>query len=227
MAMTISPLATAADFIEFGSNAELVQNTDVWNDQTINRLLVRATTHLQTRCQRRIVPFTGKVESHRAYGISPDEYGEQGDMPMDLTGALGWSQASALGVSSMVREFWLDETAPIYGEWWTFTLETVEIERTFGDVQTFSGPDFVQWQGPEVDTGHIRMPIGTYCPIGSTIRVTYGGGYNPIPDDLNLACIFQAMKFLLIGAEPEERIGMTTKDLDAEIVALIGEYAQY
>lgn len=226
--MQILPLATSDDFRAFGSARELVQNTDRWTDAVLDQLMVNVTTMLQSRCQARLTPFTGKVESHLAYGISPDEYGQQGDIPMDLTGALGWSQAAALGVSSMIREFWLDESAPIYPEWWTFNLESVTIERTFGDSQTFTAPaDFARWQGPFVDTGRVKMPIGTYCPIGSTIVVQYGGGYDPVPGDLNLAAIFQAMKIVILGNEPTARRGtLDLMELDNEIVMLLAEYAK-
>jgi hypothetical protein len=225
--MMILPLATADQFKRFGSAKELVQNEERWPEDAIETLMVDATTMLQSRSQARLSPFTGKTETHQAKGISPDEYGQQGDIPMDLTGALGWSQAAALGVNSMVREFWLDENAPMYQEWWSFDLEQVEILRTFGDTQLFSSPaDFASWQGPDVDTGHVKMPIGTYCPIGSTIKVTYGGGYNPIPGDLKMACIFQAMKLIIVGMEPQMRKGMDLNELDAEITLTISPYAK-
>jgi hypothetical protein len=227
--MVILPLATVDDFKAWGSNAELVQNEQRWTQEQLTRLMIRATTHLQSRCLRRLTPFTGKVESYTAYGISPEEYGEQGDLPMDLTGALGWSAASSMGVSSMVREFWLEEVAPLWPEWWTYTLDTVEILRTFGDTQVFNAAngDMVQWQGPEVDTGHIKMPIGTYCPVGSTIRTTYGGGYDPIPDDLNLATIMVAQKLVILGDEPGGSKHNQMGDVDEMIVSLLGSYARY
>lgn len=227
MAMAILPLATTDEFKAFGSARELVQNTDRWSDAALDRLMVNVTTMLQSRCQARLTPFTGKVETHKAYGIDPDEYGEQGDMPMDLTGALAWSRASSLGVSNMIREFWLDECAPIYPEWWAYTLESVMIERTFGDSQTFGPNDFARWQGPFVDTGRVKMPIGTYCPIGSTIVITYSGGYSPVPGDLQLAAIFQAMKMIILANEPTARRGtLDLTELDHEIIVLLAEYAK-
>lgn len=224
MVMTLSPLATSADLQEFGSNMELLQNTTRWTTPVLDRLMLRATRAVEGKCRRRLAPFSAKVESHRAQGIAPDEYGGQPAMPMDLTGAVGWSQAAAMGVSNMVREFWLDEYPPEYQELWAYNLESVEIERTFSDSQTFTGPDFVSWQGPEPDTGHVKMPIGTYCPTGSTIRVTYGGGYQTVPDDLNLATVMQAMKFVIVGAEPETRQGMSTAELDTEMALLLAPF---
>lgn len=228
MTDTVTPLATVEDFQNFGSNRELTQNEQRWSPGTIATLMLRATRSVESRCQRRLAPFTGKVESHEAVGIAPDEYGNQGGMPMDLTGALGWSQAAALGVSDMVRKFWLDENPPMYQELWTYALDTIEILRTFGDTQSFSVADFGSFQGPEFDTGLVRMPIGTYCPLGSTIRITYGGGYTAgIPDDLNQACIFQAMKLVLIGAEPYGRSDLSTTGLDSELTMLLAPYCKY
>lgn len=227
MVATLTPLATWQDFESFGSNAELVQNEEIWTQVAKTRLMVRATRRIESRCQRRLAPFTAKVESQRAYGISPDEYGEQGDMPMDLSGALGWSQAAALGVSSMVREFWLEEYAPMYPELWTYDLVSIEILRTFGDTSDFQASDFAALQGPELDTGHCRVQIGTYCPVGSTIRITYGGGYTAeIPDDLNMACVLQATKLILVGAEPELRKGMDAEQLDEELADHLVPYAK-
>lgn len=225
---TLTPLASPSDFLSFGSNPQLVQDEEVWTPVAIGRLMNRATRRIESVCKRRLSPFSALVESHRAEGISPDEYGEQGDMPMDLTGALGWSQAAALGVSSMVREFWLDQYEPAgYTEMWTYELTTVEILRTFGDVSSFQASDFAALQGPELDTGHCKMQIGTYCPIGSTIRITYSGGYTvAVPDDLNLACVLQAMKFVLLGAEPEVRKDMSTEEIDSEIAGLLIPFAR-
>lgn len=219
-------LATPSDFLGFGSNQELAQTEESWTDAAIVNLLRRASVSLETRCKRRLAAFT-KTESHSAYGISPDEYGEQGDMALNLSGALGWSQARALGVASMVREFWLDEWAPAYPELWTYTLESFTVLRTFGDTQTVDAATLRTWQGPETDTGHLKAPIGFYCPEGSTVRITYSGGYTVgIPWDLNQACVFQAMKYMILGMEPESRSSMSTAELDEEILVLITNYVR-
>jgi hypothetical protein len=226
--VTVTPLASVDDFVGFGSNQELVQDGKRWSPSRLETLMLQATDAIQDRCQRRLAPFTAKVESHDAFGISPDEYGgDQGGMPLDITGALGWSQAAALGVSDMVRKFWLDENPPMFQELWTYDIASIELLRTFGDTQTFTASDFALLQGPEFDTGEIRMQIGTYCPIGTTIRVTYGGGYTlGLPYSLNMACILQAMKYVLLGNEPYGREGMSMTGLDQELVMLLGPYAK-
>jgi hypothetical protein len=224
---TVTPLASAQDLQGFASNTELLQNDERWSPTQIAKLMVRATRSIESRCQRRLAPFTGKVEQQDAYGIDPEEYGGQGGMPLDLSGALGWSQAAALGVSDMVRKFWLDENPPMYQELWTYDLTSIEILRTFGDTQTFQGAAFRSIQGPEPDTGLMRLAIGTFCPIGSTLRITYGGGYTlGIPDDLNEACILQAMKIILIGNEPYTREGLSMRDLNEELTIKLAPYAK-
>lgn len=226
MTITVSPLATWQDFESFGSNAELVQNEEVWTTLAKTKLMNRATRRIESMCNRRLAPFTGLIESQEAYGIDPDEYGSQGSMPMDITGALGWSQAAALGVSDMVRKFWLDQSCPQYADYWSITVESILILRTFGDTQLINDAGLLTVQGPNYDTGLVKLQIGTYCPIGSTVVFTYSGGYTvQIPEDLNLACILQAMKFALIGAEPELRKDMSSKELDDEITMLLAPFA--
>lgn len=226
MTITVSPLATPQDFTNWGSNAELVQNNDIWTPLAITGLMNRATRRVESMCNRRLAPFTGLVESQEAFGIDPDEYGSQGSMPMDITGALGWSQAAALGVSDMVRKFWLDQSCPQYVDYWSVTVESILILRTFGDTQLINDAGLLTVQGPEYDTGLIKLQIGTYCPIGSTCRITYSGGYTvQIPEDLNLACIFVATKMILLSAEPEVRTGMSLAELDNEIKEMLAPYA--
>jgi hypothetical protein len=223
--MQILPLIDTDTFKAFGSARELIQNSDRWPDATLNQLLVSVTTMIQSRCQSRITPFTNKIETHSAYGISPDEYTAQGMMPTDLSGALGWSRAAAFGVTAMIREFWVDECAPMYGEWWTFTLNKVTILRTMGDQQIFT--DFTRWQGPDVDTGHVKMPVGTYCPVNSVLQVEYSGGYNPVPGDLQMAATFLAMKQIILANEPTARRGtLDLMELDNEVTSLIAPYAK-
>lgn len=230
MATTTAPLASVIDFLGFGSNQELTQNQDIWTQPALARLMLRATAAVESKCQTKLAPFTGHVESCYARGIGADEYGFMGDMAMDQNAAIGMSTAASFGVSDMVRRYWLDQVPPRNQELWVYNVTSIELLRTFGDVQFIDGTlafGAQLWQGPEVDTGMIRMPIGTLCPQGTTIRTTYDGGYNvSIPEDLNLACILQAMKFLLVGAEPELRAHMETSNLDDELNMLLAPYVR-
>jgi hypothetical protein len=98
-------------------------------------ILNEATAHLEDRTGRRLAPFKGHIFQERLFGIDPAEYGNNADMPMDIFGSLGMSQAIALGASTLVRHFWLDQFAPVYPELWTYTIKSMDIYRTYGDTQ--------------------------------------------------------------------------------------------
>lgn len=227
--MAYTPLASVADLQGFGSFAELVQNSQVWTGPALASLMVRASRMIETRCNRRLAPFgtpaTGSpyMESHRAYGIDSDGVAPS-DMPLDMIAALGRSKALAYGALNMVRDFWLDQYAPQWPDLWTYTMDHVQLVRAYGDSEIVPAANL---EGPEPDTGHFRLRLGTFCPIGTTVRVYYSGGYTGgVPDDLNTACIFQAAKLLLVGAEPELPSGMSTGEIDAEITGLLLDYVR-
>ena len=94
---------------------------------TLADILVEATSHLEDRTGRRLAPFTGHIYEDRLFGIDPSEYGNNADMPMDIFGSLGLSQAIALGASTLVRHFWLDQFAPVYPELWTYNIQSMTI----------------------------------------------------------------------------------------------------
>lgn len=223
MATTLAPLATPDDLQSFASTRELLQNQERWPPSAIAKLLLRATRSIESRCDRRLAPFTGLFESVRADGVDIEQVGV-GLFPLDLQGAMGRSTAAAYGTINLIRDFWLREYPPQYQDLWTYDIAQVQVIRFWGD-ETFVAPSLIE--GPEVDTGHFKVPLGTFLPTGSTVRVTYGGGYTvEIPDDLVQACIFQAMKLILIGNEPYSREGGSTAPLDEEITLLIAPFAR-
>lgn len=220
---TLIPLASSADLTEFSSSPELLQNEERWPPSSIDRLMVRATRAIETRCDRRLAPFT-ITETTRAEGVANDS-SPNDDVPLDLRSALGRAQSMAFGATSLVRDFWLAQYAPVYQDLWSYSISKIELVTSYGGTQTITPPSNIE--GPEADTGHLRLRLGTFCPPGTTVRFTYSGGYSPIPDDLNLACILQAMKFVMIGAEPYSREGLSTAGLDDEIVGLIASFIRY
>lgn len=189
------------------------------NPTAQDALMLRTTRTIENRCGRRLVSFT-KSESHRAEGVDQDGFGNA-DMPMNLQTALGWSQSVAFANTNLVRDVWLDECAPVFPDMWSYTLVQIELLLAYGDNMTVGAGSV---QGPQPDSGWLRLNLGTFAPVGTTIVVTYSGGYDPIPDDLQQAAIFQAMKFALLGAEPEQRKDLSTAELDAEILGLIAPY---
>lgn len=216
--MATTPFATFAQAEAFQSGSEVFRSITDPTAQT--DLMITATEQIEDRCDRRLSPFT-VTESHRATGVDQDILGSA-DMPLGLTGALGYSQALAFSSVNMVRDVFLDEYAPRRSDLWTYTVGQIELLRAYGDTQIV---DVGEIEGPEPDSGHLRFHLGVFCPVGSWIRVTYSGGYTATtPWALQQACIYQAMKLAIIGAEPEARKELSTAELDAEVLTLIAPY---
>lgn len=217
MVSAVTPLAQPSDATAFGSLPEVYRNNP---DQTYTALLARATRAIESRCDRRLAPFTGLVETTRAEGVDPDSAAGSG-WPLSLQGSLGLSKANALGATALCRDLWLREYAPIYPDMWAGSIQSITLTLAYGGTQTLPAGEMA---GPDPDTGHVRLNLGTFCPPGTTIAVTYSGGYDPVPDDLVQACLLQAMKLALIGAEPQTRSGLSYAELDAELVGLLDPY---
>jgi hypothetical protein len=193
---------------------------------TIADILVEATSHLEDRTGRRLAPFKGHIYEDRLFGIDPSEYGNNADMPMDIFGSLGLSQAIALGASTLVRHFWLDQFAPVYPELWTYNIQSMTIFRTYGDYQpidVYHGGV----RGPDVTDGHVWLRLGTFAPQGTRVRVVYDGGYTvSIPPSLRRACLFQAAKFIILEFEPQTRRDMNLDQIDTQIDMLIAPWVR-
>lgn len=217
--MTYTPLATPDDMTGTPYSV-LWRGTETGKQLDV---MVRASRALETRTGRRLTPFTGLVQSERAEGVDAAGSGYSGPLP--LLDALGRSRAQAFGDGSpSVRDVWLDEHAPLASELWTYSGVSVTLLPGYGGSQTIAGSAL---EGPEPDTGHLRLPLGTWCPVGTTIRVTYSGGYTlGVPDDLREACLLQAAKLLILRMEPQARPGMDTDDLEKELTELLAPYAR-
>jgi hypothetical protein len=214
-------LASVADLMK--RYPELVVDLET---TTLADILAEATAHLEDRTGRRLAPFTGHIFQERLFGIDPAEYGNNADMPMDIYGSLGMSQAIALGASTLVRHFWLDQFAPVYPELWTYTIESMTIYRTYGDFQPI---DFENGgvRGPDVTDGHVWIRLGTFAPEGSRVEVVYSGGYtNGVPPSLRRACLFQAAKFIILEFEPQTRREMNLDQIDQQIDMLIAPWVR-
>lgn len=214
-----TPIATPTD-MSSGALSFMFRGVTAAYQQSV---MIRASRAVEARCGRRFAPFT-VTESSTAEGVSMFGAGADSDLPLPMAGALGLSRARALGATSLVQDFWVSQCAPLWPELWTYTGLTVQLRRTWGDIQNLAATQLV---GPETDTGHVRMPIGTYCPVGTTIVATYSGGYTlGMPDELVQAVKLQAAKSLIVEIEPEARPGMDTGDLEAEIIDLLAPYAR-
>lgn len=215
-------LATVADFqIRM---PELAKNYD---PLLIAETLVEATDQIETLTSRRLAPFSDYVYEDRLYGIDPNEYGDTTlGTPMPWAGTLGASYADALGDNNLIRHFWLDQFAVHHPELWTYNLQSIVLDLTYGNTMTV---DFANGglTGPAKTDGHCWMRIGTFAPEGTRITVTYGGGFTVgIPPALKRACIYQAAKFLIVDAEPVLRAAINTDELDAQITSILAPWAR-
>lgn len=170
MADSPVPLCSPAQF-KSGAFADLVKGYD---QQGLTDLLIESTRLCEEATGRRLAPFTGITETHRATGIDPDEYADSANLPMDIQGTLGRSYAYALGASSLVRHLWLNEYAPRYPEMWQYQNVQITILRSYGGTENLTS---AQYTGAETDSGHIWYQLGMFIPVGSLARVTYSGGY--------------------------------------------------
>lgn len=181
-------------------------------------ILVEATSFIEDNTSRRLAPFTNHICEERLFGISPDEYGDvSADMPIDIYGSLGISKAAALGASDLVRHLWLDQYAPFYPELWTYDIHSMRIFRTYGDYQDI---DFNHGGilGPNITDGHVWFRLGTFIPEGSFVKVVYSGGYtNGVPPALRRACLFQAIKYVILECEPQMRTAMDLKEIESSV----------
>jgi len=206
----MTALASATDVTDLGYGT-LVRGIA---PPALDKLVARASRTVESKCTRRFAPFT-ITESVRADGIDPAAI-ETAGWPLDLIAALGQSRSRAYGESTLVRDVWLSEYAPIYPELWTYSNVSIVLARAFGDTQDVLASSL---EGPEPDSGHFRFRLGTFVPIGTTVRITYSGGYTvSIPDDLVQATVMQTALFAVLAAEPQQR-----KDFKGSLDELKGQ----
>ena len=192
-------------------------------------ILVEATDHIEDMTNRRLAPFTGHYYEDRLFGVNPNEYGNSADMPMDIRGSLGMSQAASLGFSAsdLVRHFWVDQFAPVHPELWTYNIQQMAVYTTFGSVQYVDIANNGIIMGPGITDGHVWFRLGTFAPEESRVRVIYDGGYTvQIPPALRRACLFQAVKFVMLEFEPQTRKEMNMDEIDNQIGRLLAPWAR-
>lgn len=194
---SVTPLITWAQFAQ-GAFADLAKGyTDAGAQSD---LLVEATRVTESICDRRLAPFTITAESHRAEGIDPDEYTDAANLPMDVRSTIGANYAAALGASTLVRAVWLNEFAPAYPEYWTYSNVSIEIVRSYGGNQPVSAAQVLS--GPDVDSGRLWFQLGMFLPIASMVYVTYSGGYATTPGDLSRASKYVVAELIADELDP-------------------------
>ena len=185
-----------------------------------------ATREIEDRTSRRLAPFVGHLDELGMTGINPNELGGGNNMPTSLQGSLGMSYASSLGINSLIRRFWLNEYAPRYPEMWEYQVTEMKVLTTYGNWQDVS----VQ-SGNVIDiektNGFVWLEIGLFAPEESRIRIVYSGGYvNDIPGSLQRACLLQAVQFIILESEPQQRANMSIDELERQITKLVAPWVK-
>jgi hypothetical protein len=196
---TVAPLCTWAQLTE-GPFGDLVRSYT--SPQAQADLLAEGTRMCEEHCDRRLAPFTGLIETHRADGIDPDEYMDSGAMPLDLAGSLGRNWAASFGSTAMIRRIHLSEYATRYPELWTYSAVTVQVFRSYGGSETVLPGNLTL--GPQPDTGFLWFQLGQFIPAASEIVVTYGGGYTiAVPASLVRAAKYMVASIAVTELDPE------------------------
>lgn len=196
MADVVAPLCTASQFTE-SAFGDLVAGQ---SDTAIGDFLMEATRACEDITNRRLAPFTGLTENHRASDIDPDEYSDQSNLPMDIQSTLGASYAQAIGASSLVRKIWVDECAPRYADLWQYSDVSVTIVRSYGGTQQLQSGQILK--GPDPDTGFLWFQLGLFLPVASMVQVTYSGGYQTSPASLSRACKYVTASIAITELNP-------------------------
>lgn len=194
-----TPLATFAQLSE-GPFANLVEGYDSPSAQ--DDLMLEATRACESACDRRFAPFTNVVETQRADALDVED-ALDAYVPLDPTSQLGFSRALSLGSTLLVRHCWVREHPPRYPEMWSGSITSIDLRRSFSGTQDV---DVSQIQY-EPDTGHVRFALGTFVPPGTTIVVTYSGGYQTVPADLARACKYMAASIVVRELDPTQTGG--------------------
>lgn len=213
-----SPLATAAQFQE-GPFANLVS---AFSNIAITNIMLTATRNCEAACDRRLAPFTNIVETQRADALDIED-ALDAYVPLDPTSQLGFSRAQSLGSTLLVRHFWTREYPPRLPELWSGSISAINLYRSYSGSQIVD-TSTLQY---EPDTGHARFQLGTFVPPGTTIQVTYSGGYQTTPADLVEACRFMAASIIVKQLDPVDgRSGHDPDALRTEAVSMLGPYAR-
>jgi hypothetical protein len=179
-----------------GAFADLVRDYSL---PALDRIMMRATRMLESAADRRLAPFTNLTETQRAQALDVDDITEIPG-PMEPSAQIGFSRAQSLGTSQLVRHFWVREYPPKFPEYWTGSISSISLLRSYSGTQAVV-PNTTQY---ESDTGHCRFQLGTYVPVGTTIVVQYSGGYSTVPLDLEQACEFMAASIVLKQLDPAQ-----------------------
>ncbi|MEE6264875.1 hypothetical protein V2E29_04340 [Streptomyces diastatochromogenes] len=169
-----------------------------------------------------MAPFAGVVETQRADAMDIED-AMDAYVPLDPASQLGFSRAQSLGSTLLTRHFWVREHPPRYPEMWTGSITSLSLYRSYSGQQTVA----VNTLQYEPDTGHVRFQLGTFVPPGTTIQVTYSGGYATVPADLVQACQYMAASMAVKQLDPVDgRSGHDPDALRTDALEMLAPYTR-
>ncbi|RLU81127.1 hypothetical protein CTZ27_33350 [Streptomyces griseocarneus] len=193
-----------------------------YSAQAQSDLMLQATRACESACDRRLAPFTGVVETQRADAMDIED-AMDAYVPLDPTSQLSFSRAQSLGSTLLTRHFWVREHPPRYPELWTGSIAAIALYRSYSGAQTVT-TNTIQY---EPDSGHVRFQLGTFVPPGTTIQVTYSGGYATVPADLVQACQYMAASMAVRQLDPVDgRSGHDPDVLRTDALAMLASYTR-
>src|SRR3954451_24546300 len=86
----------------------------------LDDLMLRATRACENYCGRRLVPFVGLVETHRAEGVDPVDLAGLTDFGF-VASLASTGYARAVGGGGQVRKIWVDQRPGMYQEMWAYS----------------------------------------------------------------------------------------------------------
>jgi hypothetical protein len=212
-----TPLVTWAQVSE-GAFSDLLRGYDSPSVQA--DMLIEATRMAESLADRRLAPFT-ITETQRAEALDVED-ALDAYVPLDPQSQLGFSRGASLGSTMLVRHYWVRSFPPRFPEYWTGSLVSVNLLRSFSGEQVVD-PSTLQF---EPDTGHVRFQLGTFVPAGTTIVTQYTGGYTTVPADLVRACKYLVASIAVIELDPMMDRGHNPLDLEATAVNILDMYTR-
>jgi hypothetical protein len=190
----VTPLCSIEQFLE-GAFADLARD---YSTTALTNIMMEATRACESSADRRLAPFT-ITETQRADGLDVED-ALDAYVPLDPTSQLGFSRAQSLGSTLLVRHFWVREIPYRYPEYWTGSINSIQLLRSYSGTQSVA----INTLQYEPDTGHVRFQLGTFVPPATTIVVNYSGGYSTVPADLVRACKYMAASIVLKELDPAQ-----------------------
>jgi hypothetical protein len=214
---TPTPLCSWAQVTE-GAFANLLQQFT--SAQTQTDLLSEATRLCEDACDRRFATFTA-TETQRAASLDVED-ALDAYVPLDPTSQLGFSRAMSLGSTLLTRHMWVRQYPPRYPEMWAGTINSILLRRSFSGIQNVD-PSQIQF---EPDTGHVRFPLGTFVPPGTTIVVNYTAGYTTYPAALVRACKYMVASIAVRELDPMQNGGHDPDLLRTDALDCLAPYVR-